>query len=70
MLLMDEPKSSLDPSTRVVEKTILELVNELGWTVVLVSHDLDQIGRVADLATTYVKEGQGGPGDCDVGRSP
>lgn len=58
VLLMDEPTSSLDPvSTRMVENTVRSLVNDLGLTVVLVSHDLDQIGRVADLATMLGKGG-------------
>lgn len=58
VLLMDEPTSSLDPSsTRIVENTILRLVNDMGLTVVLVSHDLDQISRVADVATML---GEGG----------
>ncbi|CAM6088368.1 unnamed protein product [Calypogeia fissa] len=58
VLLMDEPTSSLDPScTRIVENTIQSLVNDLGLTVVLVSHDMDQIARVADLATILGKGG-------------
>lgn len=48
-LLLDEPTSALDPgATRKVEKTIMELRDKLWMTVVLVSHDVEQIRRVAD----------------------
>jgi putative ABC transport system ATP-binding protein len=58
VLLMDEPTSSLDPtSTKAVEKSILSLVNDLGMTVVLVSHDMEQINRVAGVATMLGKGG-------------
>ena len=48
-LLMDEPTSALDEAARRrVEYLIRELNGDLGITVVLVSHDLDQVERVAD----------------------
>src|SRR5215218_4042385 len=49
VLLMDEPTSALDEaSPRKVEELIRGLNDRLGLTIVLVSHDLDQIERVAD----------------------
>ncbi|KAJ7520365.1 hypothetical protein O6H91_19G002800 [Diphasiastrum complanatum] len=55
VLLLDEPTSSLDPlSTRIVESTVLELQAE-GLTVVLVSHNMDQVNRIANTATILLK---------------
>ncbi len=49
VLLMDEPTSALDEAgRRKVEELIRGLNDRLGLTIVLVSHDLDQIQRVAD----------------------
>jgi putative ABC transport system ATP-binding protein len=48
-LLMDEPTSALDEAARRrIEDLIRELNATLGLTIVLVSHDLDQVRRVAD----------------------
>lgn len=48
-LLMDEPTSSLDEAARrSMEAMIRDLVDRSGLTVMLVSHDLDQVRRVAD----------------------
>jgi putative ABC transport system ATP-binding protein len=48
-LLMDEPTSSLDEGARrSMEAMIRGLVDRSGLTVMLVSHDLDQVRRVAD----------------------
>jgi ABC-type methionine transport system ATPase subunit len=48
-LLMDEPTSALDEATRRrIEGLIRELNTSLGLTIVVVSHDLDQVERVAD----------------------
>lgn len=47
IILMDEPTSSLDPAaTHTIENLILQL-NKQGRTFVLVSHNLDQVERVA-----------------------
>jgi putative ABC transport system ATP-binding protein len=48
-LLMDEPTSALD------ETLIRELNTSLGLTIVVVSHDLDQVERVADLVVVLVR---------------
>ena len=48
-LLMDEPTSALDEAARRrIEDLIQELNASLRLTIVLVSHDLDQVERVAD----------------------
>ena len=49
VLLMDEPTSALDEAARrKVEELIRELNARLSLTIVLVSHALDQVERVAD----------------------
>ena len=47
VLLLDEPASALDPiATQRIEELLYELKNEL--TVVIVTHNLQQAGRVSD----------------------
>jgi phosphate transport system ATP-binding protein len=60
VLLMDEPCSALDPtSTRVIEETMLELVNEV--TIVIVTHNMQQAQRVSTQCAFFLA-GQGQPG--------
>ena len=52
VLLMDEPCSALDPvATRRIEELMLELKNE--YTIVLVTHNMQQATRVADLTAFF-----------------
>lgn len=47
IILMDEPASALDPiSTAKIEQLIYELKNK--YTIVIVTHNLQQAGRVSD----------------------
>lgn len=56
ILLMDEPCSSLDPiSTFQVEELINQLKNS--YTVIIVTHNMQQAGRVADT-TAFFLEGK------------
>lgn len=49
VLLMDEPTSALDEAARRhIEELVRDLNVRLGLTIVLVSHALDQVQRVAD----------------------
>jgi putative ABC transport system ATP-binding protein len=49
VLLMDEPTSGLDLAARQrIEDLVGDLVEQLNLTIVLVSHALDQVERVAD----------------------
>jgi phosphate transport system ATP-binding protein len=60
VLLMDEPCSALDP---IATLKIEELMNELKkkYTIVIVTHNLQQAKRVADhTAFLYVDRSQGG----------
>jgi phosphate transport system ATP-binding protein len=52
VLLMDEPCSALDPiATRRIEELMLELREE--YTIVLVTHNMQQAARVADLTAFF-----------------
>jgi len=59
IILMDEPTSALDPkSSEAIEELILGLKQRL--TIVLVSHNLGQVRRVADwLACMCTRNGAG-----------
>ncbi|MFX0116413.1 MAG: ATP-binding cassette domain-containing protein [Candidatus Hodarchaeota archaeon] len=49
VLLMDEPTASLDDDTKlVIEDLIKNLVRERGVTAILVSHDVNQVERLAE----------------------
>ena len=60
VLLMDEPCSALDPiATRKIEELMLELKER--FTIVIVTHNLQQAQRVADkTGFLYVDTTQGG----------
>lgn len=52
ILLMDEPCSSLDPiATSLIEDLMLELVND--YTVVIVTHNMQQAARVSDRTAFF-----------------
>jgi len=54
ILLMDEPCSALDPiSTFQIEELIRELKNY--YTVVIVTHNMQQAGRVADRTVFFLQ---------------
>jgi len=56
VVLFDEPTSALDPiSTGVVEELITELKSD--FTVILVSHNVNQAKRVAD-ETVFMEDGR------------
>ncbi len=49
VLFLDEPTSGLDPTTaRAFDKMVRSLVDDLGITVFLVTHDIDTLLTVAD----------------------
>lgn len=51
ILFFDEPSAGLDPiSSRLLDDLILELSASLGTTIVVVSHELASIFRIADQA--------------------
>jgi len=55
VLLLDEPTSALDPiSTEHIEESIGKLRREKGMTIIMVSHSVKQIQRIADLVFLLV----------------
>ena len=49
MLFFDEPSAGLDPlSSQALDELILQLRDSLGASIVLVTHELPSIYRVAD----------------------
>ncbi len=52
IILMDEPTSALDPiSTEKIEALMLELKKD--YTIVIVTHNMQQAGRVADMTAFF-----------------
>ena len=61
VLLMDEPCSALDPiSTLAIEDLINELKTD--YTIVIVTHNMQQAARVSDYTGFFNIEGTGKPG--------
>ncbi len=53
ILLLDEPASALDPiSTAKIEETLLQL--KQNYTIVIVTHNLQQAARIADLTAFFM----------------
>ena len=61
---MDEPCSALDPiSTLAIEDLIGELKDE--YTIVIVTHNMQQAARVSDRTAFFNLAGAGQPGRLD-----
>ena len=61
VLLMDEPCSALDPiSTLAIEDLIAELKGD--YTIVIVTHNMQQAARVSDQTAFFNLEAAGKPG--------
>ena len=61
VLLMDEPCSALDPiSTLAIEDLMEELKQD--YTIVIVTHNMQQAARVSDRTGFFTIEGSGKPG--------
>jgi phosphate transport system ATP-binding protein len=61
VLLMDEPCSALDPvSTLVIEDLIADLKDR--YTVVIVTHNMQQAARVSEITAFFNVAGAGEPG--------
>ncbi|KAL5769110.1 hypothetical protein ACOSQ2_015893 [Xanthoceras sorbifolium] len=55
VLLLDEPTSSLDPiSTENIENVIMKLKKKRGMTIIMVSHSIKQVQRIADVVCLLV----------------
>jgi phosphate transport system ATP-binding protein len=61
VVLMDEPCSALDPiSTLAIEDLISELKNE--YTIIIVTHNMQQAARVSDRTAFFSIDKTGDPG--------
>ena len=61
VLLMDEPCSALDPiSTLAIEDLMVELKDS--FTIVIVTHNMQQAARVSDTTGFFTIDGAGSPG--------
>jgi phosphate transport system ATP-binding protein len=61
VILMDEPASALDPvSTQKIEDTMEQL--KLEYTVVIVTHNMQQAARISDFTGFFFIENMGDPG--------
>ena len=61
VLLMDEPCSALDPiSTLAIEELMVELKDR--YTIVIVTHNMQQAARVSDVTAFFTIGGAGEPG--------
>ncbi len=61
VILMDEPASALDPvSTQKIEDTMDEL--KQNYTVVIVTHNMQQAARISDFTGFFYIENMGDPG--------
>ena len=61
VLLMDEPTSALDPiSTQAIEDLVTELRKD--YTIVIVTHNMQQAARVSDRTAFFNIAGAGEPG--------
>ena len=59
VLLMDEPFGAVDPVVRVrLQDEFLRLQRELGKTVVLVTHDIDEAVRMGDRVAVFATGGR------------
>jgi zinc transport system ATP-binding protein len=56
LLILDEPASGLDESGVRQLESLLRSLKERGATVLMVSHDLEQVRRVADRVTVLDRE--------------
>ena len=61
VILMDEPASALDPvSTQKIEDTMEQLKQD--YTVVIVTHNMQQAARISDYTGFFYIENMGDPG--------
>uniref|UniRef100_A0A7N2MV13 Uncharacterized protein n=1 Tax=Quercus lobata TaxID=97700 RepID=A0A7N2MV13_QUELO len=58
VLLLDEPTGALDPiSTENIEDVLVNLKKKEEMTIIMVSHSIKQIQRIADIVCLLVKGG-------------
>jgi zinc transport system ATP-binding protein len=65
LLILDEPASGLDEGGVLQLEDLLRMLKEQGTTILMVSHDLEQVRRVADRVTVLDRSvvAEGPPAD-------
>ena len=59
VILMDEPCSALDPiATLKIEELMRELAKD--YTIIAVTHNMQQAARISNLVAFFLNEGEGG----------
>jgi phosphate transport system ATP-binding protein len=61
VLLMDEPCSALDPISTLAIEDLIERLKE-SYTIVIVTHNMQQAARVSDVTAFFTITGPGQPG--------
>src|SRR6187431_453559 len=61
VLLMDEPCSALDPISTLAIESLMNQLKET-YTIVIVTHNMQQAGRVSDRTAFFTIDGTGQPG--------
>ena len=61
VLLMDEPCSALDPISTLAIEDLIERLKE-NYTIVIVTHNMQQAARVSDVTAFFTISGPGRPG--------
>ena len=61
VLLMDEPCSALDPISTLAIEDLMEKLKDT-YTIVIVTHNMQQAARVSDRTAFFTIEGTGKPG--------
>ncbi len=56
VLLFDEPTAALDPRTSQWLTELIEDLSEAGKTIVLATHDLDSLDRLADRCVVFAED--------------
>lgn len=57
-MLMDEPFSAVDPVVREqLQEEFLRLQREIGKTIIMVTHDIDEAMKLGDQVAVFVPEG-------------
>lgn len=64
VLLLDEPTGALDPQSRALVEELIRFQMLSGRSVVLVSHDAAQVGRLAHARLVLSKEKPAQPSDA------
>lgn len=56
IMYLDEPTSGVDPISRIEIRSIIEKLRDSGKTIVITSHDLSEVEKIADYIT-MIKDG-------------